>query len=249
MKRLFTLHYSFEVVLILIIVVLGIRIVNSSTIIWRHDIIHRVPTNTKLAALTFDDGPYPEYTPKILDVLKQYNVKATFFMIGKEMQQHPDIVKRVIAEGHTIGNHTYSHPRNLEKLSSEKVKDELEKCEKIIEQFTEKRTHLFRPPRGMINGDVARITDEEGYWTILWTVSADHHDAPTPVDMATRVKTLMKPGGIILAHDGTFKSRWKDVAATPLIIQELRKQGYKFVTIPELLETNKAYTGKEHEDN
>lgn len=247
MRSLSALRLGFELILIAAIVLMGIRLVESSATIWRHDIIHTVPTNSKLVALTYDDGPYPEYTPKVLDVLKQYNVKATFFMIGKEMEQHPEIVKRVIAEGHAIGNHTYSHPRNLEKLSSEKIKWELEKCEKLIEQFTGQRAHIFRPPRGMINGDVARITEEEGYWTILWTVSADHHDAPTPIDMAYRVKKIMKNGGIILAHDGTFKSRWKDVAATPLIIQELRKEGYKFVTIPELLDANREYTGKVHE--
>ncbi len=236
MKPASLIRLIFEIILICMVVVLSIQLQSSKPFKWRHSIVYKVPVQEKLVALTFDDGPYAEYTPQVLDTLKQMDVKATFFMVGQRMEQNPDIVRRAVAEGHAIGNHTYTHPRNMEMLFSEQVIRELEKCEELIEQFTGKRTHMFRPPRGLVDSSVARIAEEEGYQTILWTVSADHHDAPTPKDMARRVNKLMLPGGIILAHDGSFKSRWKDVAATPLIIDKLRKEGYRFVTVPEMLQ-------------
>ncbi len=101
--------------------------------------------------------------------------------------------------------------------------------------MTGKRAHLFRPPRGMFDGSVISIAGEEGYKTILWSICADHHDAPTPEMMAQRVLKHVGPGSIILAHDGSFNSRWKDVVATGLIIEGLKKRGYKFATVPELL--------------
>jgi len=197
--------------------------------------IAEVPTREKVVALTFDDGPHPDFTPAILDALEMYQVKATFFMIGERMQKYPQIVERVVADGHAIGNHTYDHPHDLESLASPEVIRELDDCEQIIEQMTGRRTHLFRPPRGLLNGTILTIAKEEGYQTILWTVSADHHDAPTPEAMAKRVLEHVRPGAIILAHDGTFASRIRDVRATPLIISELQRRGYRFVTVPELL--------------
>lgn len=236
MKPVSLFRLVFEIVLICIVVVLSLQLDRTRNLMWRHSLIYRVPTHEKLAALTFDDGPYPDYTPRILDILKKLDVKVTFFMVGQRMEKNPDIVRRVVAEGHAIGNHTYTHPRDMEKLSSSQVIRELEKCEELIEQYTWHRTHMFRPPRGLVDSSVARLAEEAGYLTVLWTVSADHHDAPTPKKMAGRVNDLMLPGGIILAHDGSFKSRWKDVAATPLIIDELSKEGYRFVTVPEMLE-------------
>lgn len=202
---------------------------------WRDRIVCSVPTKQKVVALTYDDGPHPVFTPKILDILDKYHVKATFFMIGKNMDEHPEIVREVIRRGHVIGNHTYTHPRNLDLDTQAQMIRELDQCEQVIERLTGQRAHLFRPPRGLIDGAAFAIADEEGYRTILWSVCADHHDAPTPELMAERVIKRNRPGGIILAHDGSFPTRWKDVAATPLIIEALQKQGYRFVTIPELL--------------
>lgn len=202
---------------------------------WREGIISRVPTKEKVVALTFDDGPDPRFTPKILDILDKYQVKATFFMVGQQMEKYPDIVKDVQRRGNAIGNHTYTHPHDIEIDTSAQVKRELEMCERTIERLTGKRAHLFRPPRGLLDGTVMSIAKDEGYKTILWTVCADHHDATTPLMMAQRVFKHNGPGAIILAHDGTFNSRWMDVAATPIIIEGLKKNGYRFVTVPELL--------------
>jgi peptidoglycan/xylan/chitin deacetylase (PgdA/CDA1 family) len=227
----------FEVILIIIIGImalwnLGKPVAKCS---WYENVVHRVPTMERVVALTYDDGPHPVFTPQILDILDKYHVKATFFMIGSRMERYPEIVKEVMKRGHVIANHTYTHPRNIEMDTSPQIIRELEQCEQVIERMTGHRAYLFRPPRGLVDSTVFTIAQEEGYRTILWTVSADHHDAPTPESMAERVSNLIKPGGIILAHDGTFPSRWKDVQATPLIIESLLKQGYRFVTLPELL--------------
>ena len=236
MKRINLIRTLFEIALIIIIVVLVTRqIYKPIRHSWYQNVVHTVPTSEKVIALTFDDGPHPVYTRQILDILYKYHVKATFFMIGRLMERYPDIVQDVLRRGHVIANHTYTHPGNIELDTSAQVIRELEQCEQVIERMTGKRAYYFRPPRGLIDSTVFSIAQDEGYQTILWTVSADHHDAPTPELMAERVLKLSRPGGIILAHDGSFPTRWKDVAATPLIIERLRKQGYRFVTIPELL--------------
>jgi peptidoglycan-N-acetylglucosamine deacetylase len=202
---------------------------------WVGDVVYRVPTTEKVVALTYDDGPHPVYTKRILEILANANVKATFFMIGAEMDRYPDLVREIVREGHAVGNHTYTHPHDIRVDTRAQVTEELEKCEATIERITGKRPHLFRPPRGMLDSTVYSIATEEGYRVALWTVCADHHDAPTPIAMAQRVLDHVRPGAIILAHDGTFDSRYKDVEATPLIIQGLRKMGYRFVTLPQLL--------------
>jgi len=198
-------------------------------------LIYGIETREKVVALTYDDGPHPIYTPQILRILAQYHIKATFFMIGSRMEQYPDIVRMVAAQGHVIGSHTYTHPSNFEDLPPKALRQELEQCDRVITNFTGKQPEYFRPPLGYVNNAVLHAAKLKGYHTVLWTVSADHHDAPTPALMAKRVMQRIQPGGIILAHDGSFDSRWKDVAATPLIIDALLKKGYRFVTVPELL--------------
>jgi peptidoglycan-N-acetylglucosamine deacetylase len=238
MKLLKALRILIEVALVAAVIALLARPPEPSAF-WRTNVVYGVSTREKIVALTFDDGPHPIYTPELLDVLDKYKVKATFFMIGREMDKYPDIVRDVVKRGHVVGNHTYTHPRNIELDTEAQVIRELAMCENTIEKITGRRSHLFRPPRGLIDSTVFMVAEEEGYPTILWTVSADHHDAPTPEAMAKRVLKHMRPGGIVLAHDGTFCSRWKDIEATPLIIEGLRKQGYRFVTIPQLLKREK----------
>lgn len=227
----------FEIVLIALVVAAWYRpVMDGIAGPWRNKIVYAVSTKEKVVALTYDDGPHPVYTPQLLDVLDKYHVKATFFMVGERMEEYPDIVREVIRRGHVIGNHTYTHPHDIKLDTSEQVIRELDRCEEVIERFTGQRAHLFRPPRGLTDGTVFSIAEEEGYETVLWTICADHHDAPRPLQMAQRVIRNIRPGAIILAHDGRFFMRWKDVAATPMIIEALQKQGYRFVTIPELLD-------------
>ncbi|MGQ9727613.1 MAG: polysaccharide deacetylase family protein, partial [Candidatus Fervidibacter sp.] len=200
--------------------------------IW-HEHTAREPFQ-KLVALTFDDGPHPLFTPQVLDILKRYGIKATFFLIGKRVEKFPEIARRIVFEGHEVGNHTYSHPANLPKENKEQVRQEIEKCTAVIEKVTGVRPKLFRPPRGFLNYKVLMLAQLEGYTPVFWTVSADHKEAKTPEAMAQRVLKLVQPCDVILMHDGRIPSRWKDVKALPLIVEGLQKRGYEFVTVSEL---------------
>ncbi len=197
-------------------------------------IIYELPTRDKIIALTFDDGPHPVYTPQILDILEQYQVPATFFMIGNRMEEYPEIVKEVSARGHLVANHTHTHPQNLRAESLENIREEIYQCQQSIERLANQDTYLFRPPRGILNPKIIKMLHKEGYTVVLWSISADHHDAPTPELMADRVIKHAHPGEIVLIHDGRTDLRWKDVEATRLIIKNLSKQGYRFVTLEEL---------------
>jgi peptidoglycan-N-acetylglucosamine deacetylase len=238
MKTLKVVRVILEIGLVAAVLVLYQR-PPTQAIPWKQTIVRTVPTDQKLAALTFDDGPNPKFTMELLKELDKLHVKATFFMIGKQMEKYPDIVKAVLDGGHEIGNHTFNHPPDMENLTTAQVIREIQDCDEVIQRMTGRRPVLFRPPKGLIDGTVAGIAEDEGYATILWTVSADHHDAPTPTDMMNRVVRQARPGMVILAHDGTFPIRWKDVVATPLMIKALMKQGYKFVTVSELLNAHK----------
>ena len=196
--------------------------------------LRSVYTNDKVVALTYDDGPDPRYTRRILAVLRRHNVKATFFMIGKSMDEYPDIVRQAHDDGHVVANHTYTHEKGSHMNSLSRMVGELERCERTIERLTGERTYLFRPPRGDMRLAVIGASARQGYCVALWTVCANFHGA-SPFMMADRVTSRVRPGAIILAHDGLFESRWKDVVATELIIEGLEQRGYRFVTLPELL--------------
>jgi len=206
--------------------------------------IKSISTNEKVVALTYDDGPDPVTTPKLIKILDHYHIKATFFMVGSRMEKYPDIVKEVLNHGHLIANHTYTHPWDIKRDSAAQMASEMKRCQATILKLTSKRAHLFRPPRGLVGGGVTTVASAAGYKTILWTICADHHDAPTPELMAKRVLDHIIPGAIVLAHDGSIRDlktgklpdRSKDIAATPLIIQGLQKMGYRFVTVDQLLD-------------
>ncbi|MDH7603128.1 MAG: polysaccharide deacetylase family protein [Armatimonadota bacterium] len=199
-----------------------------------------LPTSQRIVALTYDDGPHPVYTPKLLRILRHYGVRATFFVIGERAQTWPDIVRQAAREGHVIANHTYTHRTDLESLSPSKITRELSRTQSVIGSLTGHRYDFFRPPKGFVNYNLAMTARANGYRIVLWSVSADHHEAKTPEQMAERVIERVRPGAIILMHDGKFAVRWRDVVATPLIIRALRKMGYRFVTVPELLDRLEA---------
>jgi peptidoglycan/xylan/chitin deacetylase (PgdA/CDA1 family) len=202
------------------------------------EIVWRVPTRRKVVALTFDDGPDPKYTPAVLALARRTGIKLTFFLVGREIRHYPDLAKQEAADGHAIGNHTWSHPV----LTSEGEQgdlSELERCEDEIERICGGRTHLFRPPKGRWDGDTFVAAAALGYRMILWSVALEHHDATTPEAMAQRVLNQVTPGMIILAHDGAPNGpvdRSKTMRALPLLVDGLRAEGYKLVTVPELMQ-------------
>jgi len=231
----------FDMLLVLVIITMAVhprpvmqQFVDLQRLYWQDNAVRSVFAQEKVVALTFDDGPDPRFTPRILAILRRQHIHATFFMIGRQIEKYPALAKQVITDGNSIENHTYSHP-DLPLDSRVQVMRELDHCEQLIERTTGTHAHLFRPPLGMLSNTIINQVEHEGYRTILWTVCADHHDAPTPALMAARVLQHTRPGTIILLHDGTLSSRWKDVEATALIITGLQQQGYHFVTIPELL--------------
>lgn len=197
-------------------------------------VLSHAVTSEKVVALTFDDGPDPNYTPRVLEVLRRHSIHATFFAQGRLIAQYPLLVRRAFAEGNCIGNHTYSHPY-LTHLDHEAVRAEMQSCERCLEANVGIRTALFRPPRGDWNPTVYRQTVHDREHLILWTVALEHHGVPTPQAMAQRVLQRVRPGDIILMHDGAFVSREATVQALPILIEGLQRRGYRCVTVPELL--------------
>ncbi|MBR3995913.1 MAG: polysaccharide deacetylase family protein [Clostridia bacterium] len=189
----------------------------------------------KQIAITFDDGPGKEYTPEILDILNEYGIKATFFVVGKNAENNPEILKRIYTEGHEIGNHTYSHP-DFRKLTTEQVEDEIEKTQSIIEDITGAKPKLFRPPGGYLSNSIMDIITSKNYITVLWSWRQDTTDwkSPPVKDVVNIVLTNIKDGDIILFHDQIFGES-PTPKALKIIIPELLEKGYEFVTVSELM--------------
>ncbi len=192
-------------------------------------------------ALTFDDGPHPIYTPQILDILKKHGVKGCFFMMGKHVEAHPDIVKRMNEEGHELGSHGYSH-RMMPLLSADALKDEIEKTDDAIKKITGERASYFRPPYGFYNEAVRREALSRGYAFVLWNVSSKDWMNQGGEKVAQNVAKYLKPGVILLFHDGGSvvhnkgTKRESTVQSLPLIIDAARKKGLKVMTLKELLQ-------------
>ncbi len=201
---------------------------HSSEIVWRGD------DRTRLVALTFDDGPDPAYTPRVLDILRYYGVKATFFEEGRLIVMHPELTRLAIAQGHEVGNHTFGHPY-LNRENERQVRSEIARCDICLYDAAHYRTHLFRAPRGQWNPIIYREAQRDDERMIDWTVALEHQEARTPQAMAARVLRLVRPGGIILMHDGAYMSRESTVRALPLLLDGLRARGYRCVTVSELL--------------
>lgn len=196
------------------------------------EVIYKVPTTHKVVALTFDDGPVNIATDEILAILKEKNVKATFFVVGEQVKKFPKLVMQEIAEGHEVGNHTYSHPA-LTKLSKNKIEEELDKTEKEILKVAPKPI-FFRPPEGAYNNATFKIARNDGYSIILWSVDPYDWRYPSAGEIVNVVLKDVKPGSIILLHDGKYPSSTPE--ALWFIIDSLKSQGYEFVTISELLQ-------------
>lgn len=196
-------------------------------------------SSQKTIALTFDDGPQSVYTPQVLDILKRYDVRATFFLIGKNVEIFPELAKRILEEGHSIGNHTYTHP-DLRLQNKEQIKEQMLKTEKAIRSVTGYKPHLFRPPYGMDSKTVFLEAKNLGYVVVKWSVSGLNGRQDAPFNkIVKRVIDNTQNGSIILLHDGNRLFQKTDrsqiVKALPIIIETLRAEGYRFVTIDELI--------------
>lgn len=199
-------------------------------------VFYKGPGNKKQAALTFDDGPDIYYTTKILDILSQNKVKATFFIVGQRAQKHPEMVKRIIQEGHAIGNHTWDHP-DLNRLNPLQIRTEVAQTDNILYSITGHHTNIFRPPYGIAHHRIINELAGMGYKVIDWSVDTRDWAGTPPDKIMAYVKKEIKPGGIILEHCAGGKKEKLDntVKALPQIISYLKGQGYTFVTVPQLL--------------
>ena len=199
--------------------------------------IYRKKENEQMKiALTFDDGPHPRYTPQILDILDEFGIKATFFVIGINAANYSETVAEVIKRGHEIGNHTYTHP-HVSSVDSHKLKAEIEKCESTIFGITDYKTKLFRPPEGMIDTDVRNVVYSLDYKLILWNIDTRDWAHTSPENIAENIIKNISPGDIILMHDYiSYNSPTPE--ALRIFIPALLGMGYKFVAVSELIGSN-----------
>lgn len=167
--------------------------------------ILRKRTKIKEVALTFDDGP-TEFTPKFLDLLKENNIKATFFCIGKQIEKHPETFQRIIAEGHTIGNHTYSHSNNTGFLSTSKMISEIQKCDDVMLKTGNVKTNFYRPPFGVTNPDISKAVKKTHKKSIGWDVRSLDTVIQSEKKISDKVKKRLRKGSIILLHDTSEKT-------------------------------------------
>lgn len=201
-------------------------------------IIKKGNEDEKIIALTFDDGPDEVFTPQVLDILKKNDVKATFFLVGENLKQNKEIVKRQFEEGHEIGNHTYTHI-NVAKSGYDKVYEEITKTQEEIKEITGVEPKLFRPPYRAMSRNMCDIIKNKNMNIILWS-NLDPRDWSNPgvYSIVNTIESKVENGNIILLHDynNLRNSKSQTIQALESVIPYLKEQGYKFVTISELIE-------------
>jgi len=191
--------------------------------------LQRGNPHLKQLAITFDDGPHPNFTPQLLELLKSLNVKATFFVIGKMAEKYPDLVKQIDADGHCVGNHTFSHV-TLTKIPFKDEVIEYRANNDLLSRLIGKRVRFCRPPGGDYDEDVIRAATDCSMTTVLWTDDPGDYADPGTQVLAKRTLSKLNNGGIILLHDGGPET----LKLVPQLVSYARKKGFEFVTIEEL---------------
>ena len=184
-------------------------------------------------ALSFDDGPHPKTTDKILDVLAKYGIKATFFVVGENVEYYSSAAIRAVREGHEIGNHTYTHP-HIAKLDRASLDLEVAKCQEAVKRVLGYEMHLFRPPEGVVDEVVKVMAGEQNYSVILWRIDTRDWAGTSCSDICANVSKNIRSGDIILMHDYVSKG-CHTVEALEKMIPMLLERGYNFVTVGELI--------------
>jgi peptidoglycan/xylan/chitin deacetylase (PgdA/CDA1 family) len=200
-------------------------------------VVWEVHSSKKVIALTFDDGPHPKFTPQVLTLLKQYDAHATFFQIGYRMQQYPQIVQLVIQAGHELGNHSMTHQYE-NKTGAIIMCMDVEKAEGIIQKYQPNHIKLYRPPGGYIDNALLKELKRLDYKIILWSYHQDTKDwsMPGAEVIANQIIQHARSGDIVLLHDGGG-NRGQTIQALKSILPALKQQGYQFVSVSELLQT------------
>jgi peptidoglycan/xylan/chitin deacetylase (PgdA/CDA1 family) len=190
-------------------------------------------------ALTYDDGPNDPHTLRLLEVLAKHDAKATFFLIGRYVRQHPDIAREIAKAGHTIGNHTFTHPLLIFKSEAE-IRRELSECNAALRDALDREANIFRPPFGGRRPAVLRIARELGLDPVMWSVTGYDWNAPPAAVIEQKVTKQLRGGDVILLHDGGHKQigadRSQTVLATDHLITRYKAEGREFVTVSEMME-------------
>jgi peptidoglycan-N-acetylglucosamine deacetylase len=202
-------------------------------------IVNQIQTSKKAVAITFDDGPNTIYTPQVLEIFQKVNGKATFFMIGEQMEKAPELVKEAAELGHEIGNHTYSHPK-LSQISRDEAEKEIDQTKGLIEELTGEKPVLFRPPYLDYNNETSQILKEKGYPIMVGALNMEATDWEQPgVEfILEKSRKVIGNGSILLFHDG-YGDRSQTIEAVRRLVSELTEQGYELVTVSELLQLTK----------
>jgi peptidoglycan/xylan/chitin deacetylase (PgdA/CDA1 family) len=189
------------------------------------------PVQGPFIAITFDDGPAPANTPRLLDMLAARGIKATFFTVGRNVQAFPNIVRRIIADGHEIANHTWTHPW-LSRMGDQAVRSELQRSHEALTTIAGVAPKMYRPPFGAITARQKQwIMSEFGYPTILWSVDPEDWRTRNAAMTHSRIVSQTKPGAIILVHDIHASS----IDAMPSTLDDLLAKGFRFVTVSQLI--------------
>lgn len=212
---------------------------------WKRDnkVITMAKTSEKIVALTFDDGPDAEHTPAVLDSLARHNVHATFFIVGYRAEKEHQLLQTMAAQGHEIGNHSYSHNYSQFKKNDESIfQDEINKTNTIIYQYTGQNPTLFRPPGGYLSDKMVNFVNAHNMIVAYWTWQQDSKDwqpGRRAEAIANHIIAHIKPGQIIILHDGADNGL-ETARAVDILITNLTADGYRFVTMSELLEIGKV---------
>jgi peptidoglycan/xylan/chitin deacetylase (PgdA/CDA1 family) len=200
----------------------------------------RVQTEEKIVALTFDDGPHPVYTPRVLEILETFGVKATFFLIGRQARSHPEVVQQIKARGHEIENHSDNHLFYLPWLPAERMRQEIVAAQETIYRVTGSYPKFFRSPLGWVSNDLVAVCRELKLPIINGSVKASDVSLPGTEYIIQTVLDKTRNGAIIILHDaggvGLYRDRTQTIEALPIIIQNLKERGYKFVILKDLID-------------
>lgn len=212
-------------------------------VLWRNH------TKEKKIALTFDDGPHPVFTPRILDILKTNMTPATFFLIGKHLSNYPAIARRIVSEGHEASNHTYSH-QLLMRLDNAQIKEEILSTHALISKLNGHTSRFLRPPMGLFSKRVLDLIEGSGYHTVVGDVYPRDPHRPGKDKIVKRILARTQPGSIIILHDGgnTEKvDRSQTVEAIKEVIPLLKQRGFEFVTLSGMFKLNDSLASAANE--
>lgn len=200
----------------------------------RPPIVVAVATTQPVVALTFDDGPDPRWTPRVLEALRRTGARATFFVTGEAVRAHPELVREVVAAGHEVANHTDTHPR-MDGLDTTSVAEEVAAASMAIGEAGVPQAPFFRPPRGRYDDEALTGVEATGLRPVGWTVCLERSLRDVGGDGAVVAARAVRPGGIVLAHDGGIPDRTATTAALPRLLDTLAERGLRVVTLSELL--------------